>query len=187
MIVELGSSNIITESVHNKVTKFIHRYVYGDKEVEEIIKTRMRQYHEIKTKAPQVILLDPNSLTQHTKRANIQAYYWVQCMTKDIQKCDPSLSWKREEETGTLSPLWYGCSQLPQSRNKRRRPSAHKIAQIQKTAVIDNGRPKRLSAAVAKINTELWNTDFDNEKDTDSSYGLTDFGSESDSSDPDIY
>ena len=27
MIVELGSSNIITESANNKVTKFIHRYV----------------------------------------------------------------------------------------------------------------------------------------------------------------
>ena len=44
---------------------------------------------------------------------------------------------------------------------------------------MDNDRPKQLSAAVAKINMELW--------DTDSSYGLPDFGSESDSSDPDIY
>ena len=33
---------------------------------------------------------------------------------------------------------------------------------------------------------ELWDTDSDNENDTDSSYGLSDFGSESDSSDPDI-
>ena len=50
MIVELGSSNIITESVNNKVTKFIHRYVYRGKEVKEIVETRMRQYNENKTK-----------------------------------------------------------------------------------------------------------------------------------------
>ena len=56
-----------------------------------------------------------------------------------------------------------------------------------KTAVIDNDRPKRLSAAVAKINMELWNTDSDNEKDTDSSHILSDFYNESYSSDPDIY
>ena len=46
---------------------------------------------------------------------------------------------------------------------------------------------KWLSAAVAKINMELWDTDSDNENDTDSSYGLSNFGSESDSSDLDIY
>ena len=34
---------------------------------------------------------------------------------------------------------------------------------------------------------ELRDTDSDNENNTDSSNGLSDFGSESDSSDPDIY
>ena len=56
-----------------------------------------------------------------------------------------------------------------------------------KTAVIDNDRPKRLSAAVAKINMELWNTNSDNEKDTNSSHILSDFYNESYSSDPDTY
>ena len=79
-------------------------------------------------------------------------------------------------ETGTL---WYDSNQLVQSVIKRPRSSGHKRAQTQKTAVIDNDRPKQLSAAVAKIKMELW--------DIDSSYGLPDFGSESDSSDPDIY
>ena len=63
MIVELGSSNIIIESVNNEVTKFIQKYVYRDKEVEKIVKTRMRQYNEIKTKTMQVISPDSNSLT----------------------------------------------------------------------------------------------------------------------------
>ena len=42
MIVELGSSNIITESVNNEVIKFIQRYVYRGKEAEGIVETRMR-------------------------------------------------------------------------------------------------------------------------------------------------
>ena len=37
------------------------------KEAEGIVETRMRQYNELKTKATQVILPDPNSLTQHIK------------------------------------------------------------------------------------------------------------------------
>ena len=57
----------------------------------------------------------------------------------------------------------------------------------QKTGVIDNARSKWLSAAFAKIKMELWDTDSDHESDTDSSYGLSDFGSESDGSDQDIY
>ena len=64
---------------------------------------------------------------------------------------------------------------------KRRRSSAHKKAQTQKKAVTGNDRPKRLSAAVAKINMELWDNFSDKEYYTDSSYGL------SDSFDPDIY
>ena len=40
----------------------------------------------------QFILLDPNSLSQDIKQANIQAYFWVHCMIEDMQKCDPCLS-----------------------------------------------------------------------------------------------
>ena len=65
MIAELGSSNIITESVNNKVTKFIQRYVYRGTEMEGIFETRMRKYNEIKTKTTHSILIDPNSLTRY--------------------------------------------------------------------------------------------------------------------------
>ena len=57
----------------------------------------------------------------------------------------------------------------------------------EKTVVIDNDRPKRLNAAVAKKNIELWDTGCDNENDTDSSYVLSDFGSENNNSDPNIF
>ena len=63
MIVELGSSNIITDSVNNEAMKFIQKYVYRAKVVEKIVETRMRQFHEIETKRTQVILPYPNSLT----------------------------------------------------------------------------------------------------------------------------
>ena len=46
---------------------------------------------------------------------------------------------------------------------------SHPVAITQKTAVTDDDKPKRLNAAVAKINIELWDTDSDNENDTDSS------------------
>ena len=174
----------IRESVNNEVTKFIQSYVYRDQELEGIIENRMRQYNEIKTKTTQVILPDLNSLTQRIKRANIQASYWVHFMTKDIQKCDPCLSsWKCEEETETLIPLWYGCNQLLHSICKRCRLSVYKIAQTQRTAVFENDIPKRPSAAVAKINIELRDTDSDNENDTDFSHGLSDFVNESNISD----
>ena len=114
----------------------------GIRKWKRIVKTRMRQYNEIKTNTAQVILPDLNSLTQHIKRANTQAYYWVYCITKDIQKYDPCLSgWKRGEETGTLTPLWYDRNQLPQSMSKCCRLSAHKRALTQKSVVINNDRP----------------------------------------------
>ena len=71
MIVESGSSKIIRKSANNEVTKFIQRYVYRGKKVEGIVKIRMRQYYEIKTKTTQVILLDRNSLIQFIIEANI--------------------------------------------------------------------------------------------------------------------
>ena len=77
-------------------------------------------------------------------------------MIKDMHKCDQCLSdWKRKYEIGTLHPSWYDCNQLPQTMSKRQKSSPHKRAQTQKTAVIDNGRPKRLSTAVVKIRMEL--------------------------------
>ena len=104
MIIELGSSNIITELVNNAVKKFIQKYVYLAKEVERIVATIMRQYDGIQMR---VILLDPKSLTQCIKQANVQAYYWVHCTSQVIQKYGPCLSgWKREKETGTLLKLF---------------------------------------------------------------------------------
>ena len=71
--------------------------------------------------------------------------------------------------------------------SKRQRPIPYKRAQTYKKTVTVNDRPKRLRAAVVKIHMELWYIDSDNENDTDSSYDFSDFGSQSDSSDSDIY
>ena len=180
------SKRVVFERVSSGHTPFnmIVDKIYS-KEAEGIVETRMRQYNEIKRKATQVILPDPNNLTHHIKRVNIQAYYLVHCMNKDIKKCDQHLSgWKREEETGTFIYLWYDCNQPFQSMSKRSSSSAQLNSE---KAVTGNDRPKRLSAAVAKINMELCDNFSHNESGTDSSYGLSDFSSENDSSDPDIY
>ena len=41
-----------------------------------LVETRMRQYNTMKTKTTQTILPDPHSFNEHSKRANLQAYYW---------------------------------------------------------------------------------------------------------------
>ena len=105
-----------------------------------------------------------------------------------MPKCDPCLTdWKRQEKIRTLIPSWYDCNQLPQITSKRQMPSPYKRAQTQKTAVIGNGRSKWLIAAVVKIHMKLWYIDYDNENDADFSYDLSDFGSQSDNSNSDIY
>ena len=62
MIVELGSSNIATESVNIEVTKLKKKLFkgifYRGKQVERLerleFETRMRQYNEIKAKTKQI-------------------------------------------------------------------------------------------------------------------------------------
>ena len=71
--------------------------------------------------------------------------------------------------------------------SKRKRSNPYKRSQTQKTAVIDNGRPKRLIAAVLKVHMKLWYIDSDNDNGADFSYDLSDFGSQSDSYNSDIY
>ena len=80
-------------------------------------------------------------------------------MTKDIQKCDPRLSsLKREEEIVTLISQWFDCNWSSQSMTKRRRPSA------------------MTESFSCKKKLKLSDTDSD----TDSSCGLSEFGSEND-------
>lgn len=76
---------------------------------------------------------------------------------------------------------------MAQSISKCQGLIAHKRIQTEKTAATDFDRPNWLGADVAKINMELWDTDFGNENDTDFSYDLFNIGSDSDGSDPHIY
>ena len=56
-----------------------------------------------------------------------------------------------------------------------------------KTVVIANDILRRLNATVVKLSMKLLDIDSDNENDTDSNYGLSDFGSLNDTSDLYIY
>lgn len=94
-------------------------------------------------------------------------------MNKDMRKDDLCLSGqKSEKETGTLFPLRYDCDQLPQPVSKARKQSANKRSKAEKIVAAEIKRPKRLSDSVAEINMEFWDTDFENQTDFVSSYGL---------------
>ena len=78
-------------SVYNEVPKFIQRYVYRGKKVEGIVKTRMKQYNKTKTQTIQLILLDPNSLTQRSfgslpiEKAVVLLYSFLFSLVKKTQ------------------------------------------------------------------------------------------------------
>ena len=61
----------------------------------------------MKTKTTQTILPDPQSLKEHIKRANLQAYYWRYYLEHDITKLDPSRAGWLRDETNGLTPFWY--------------------------------------------------------------------------------
>ena len=56
MMVRLGASNVVPESVNNEVKVFIQSDLYRGKKAEGIVEARMRQHNEIKTKTTQTIL-----------------------------------------------------------------------------------------------------------------------------------
>ena len=66
---------------------FIQKYVYRGKTNEEFVDARMR-HNSMKTKPAQNILPDPDSLNEHIKRANLQAYYWRNYLEHNISKVD---------------------------------------------------------------------------------------------------
>ena len=73
---------------------FIQKYVYRGKTNEELVETRMRQCHTIKTKTK-----------EHIKRASLQAYYWRHYLQYNVKKVDPyRAGWLRDKTNG-LKPF----------------------------------------------------------------------------------
>ena len=83
-----GESAIVNEDLLYQVMSFIQKYVYRGKTNEEFVDARTRHYNTMKTKPAQNILPDPDSLNEHIKRANLQAYYWRNYLGHNISKVD---------------------------------------------------------------------------------------------------
>ena len=57
------------------------------------------------TKTTQTILPDPDSLKEHIKRANLQAYYWRHYLEHNITKVDSCRTGWLRDETNELKPF----------------------------------------------------------------------------------
>ena len=58
---------------------------------------------------------DPNSCTQAIKRAHHQAFKWRRCLQNNIEDIDLKENGWKISSDGHVVPVWYTCSQLPES------------------------------------------------------------------------
>ena len=80
---------------------FIQKYIYRGKSNEELVENRMRKYNTIQTKTTHTLLSDPDSLKEHIKRDNLQAFYQRHYLEHKITKADPfRAGWLRDETNG---------------------------------------------------------------------------------------
>ena len=126
LLTDLGNECNVSVSCDEKVKKFIQVFVYGGKDTEELVDTRIRNYDSVNIKTT---LSDPRSLTQHVRREN---YYWKSCLNPIIEKIEPTtLGWLRNSDN-MLEPLWVEGPQFPETlkkssrQNKPTKPSEHK-------------------------------------------------------------
>ena len=133
------------------------------------------------TKTTQTILPDPDSLKEHIKRANLQAYYWRHYLEHNITKVDSCRTGWLRDETNQLKPFQYKCRQLPTSMKGKRKPQTKRkeVDLVKQSKAIDE-RSEQLSAVVAKIQMEDILSDEEELEESDNND--TDFASESDSS-----
>ena len=138
------------------------------------------------TKTTQTILPDPDSLKEHIKRANLQAYYWRHYLEHNITKVDSCRTGWLRDETNQLKPFQYKCRQLPTSmKGKRKSQTKRKEVDLVKQSKAIDERSEQLSAVVAKIQMEDILSDEEELEESDNND--TDFASESNSSDSGFY
>ena len=184
LLTDLGNERDVSESSDENSKKFIQIFVYGGKETEELVDTRIRNYDALNIKTTQSILPDPTSLTQHIRRANLQCYYWKCCVKPTIEKIEPTTSgWVRNSDNA-LEPLWFEGPQFPEVlRKKSSRQNKPTKPTKSKSAVQSEVRPQRFSSLVAKyalqdLSPDTSGSDFSDNADVYSSYESESFGSE---------
>ena len=96
--------------------------VYGGKEGESLVDTRVRMYQQQTKKKTSSLPPDPNSLKHDILRKHHQAYTWKRSIDQYIDPLPLNENGWNEEE-GDLIPVWYTCKQLPLSLRQKTRPS----------------------------------------------------------------
>ena len=118
LLEELGTSIGPVGELHD-ATKFLQTVLYPGKDDEDIVQTRVRMYEKMKEKCSSKLIPDPNSSSHHLKRADLQTYIWRQCMRREINYPDvEGRGWIKDGDG--IKPLWFTCSQLPQSLSKKK-------------------------------------------------------------------
>ena len=93
---------------------FFRTCMYSGSEQESFVETRIRMYNNQKVKSSSSILPDESSTNEHLKRSDLQAWVWYQCLKQNIEY--PSITdrgWEKTEDG--IRPIWFTCSQHPQS------------------------------------------------------------------------
>ena len=97
--------------------EFVRRFLYGGKNGEDLVDTKVRMYKEQSKKTTSSLPPDPNSLRFDILRKHYQSFIWRKCLEPHIE-CLPlnENGWKECDDN--IVPVWYICSQLPPSMSK---------------------------------------------------------------------
>ena len=118
---DLGCERCISEDSFNACMEFVIYIVYGGKEGEDMIATKVRMYCQQKKKMSSSLPPDTNSMRHDILRKHHQAYIWRRCLQPMV---DPlpleGNGWKMDDD-GFVVPVWYTCPQLPPTIQKKAR------------------------------------------------------------------
>ena len=69
-------------------TKFIQTVMYGGRNEETLVETRVRLYQGMKTNSSETLPPDPDSVKQAVLRVHYQVYYWLRCGKRIVEEIE---------------------------------------------------------------------------------------------------
>ena len=98
--------------------EFVRIFVYGGKKEMDLVDTRVRMYKKQSKKKTSSLPPNPNSLRYYILRTHHLAFIWKRCLYAIVVPLPLNENgWK--EDNVIVVPIWYKCSQLPPSTNKK--------------------------------------------------------------------
>ena len=115
LIQSLGNDVVLSDRYTKDAMKFIQTIVYSGRDNESYVETRVRLYKQQVKKLSISLPPDPSSCMQAAKRAHQKAFLWNRCLQKIIENIDLKENGWNINCDGQVIPIWYTCSQLPES------------------------------------------------------------------------